>query len=57
VSVWRDLIQQHYPNTGWVRLSHDTIEALATYRSTRGLLSFDDAIGSLLAASTSGDLR
>jgi hypothetical protein len=57
VSVWRDLIRQHYPNTGWVRLDHDTVEALAAYRSSRGLLSFDDAIASLLGASTSGDLR
>jgi hypothetical protein len=57
VSVWRNLIQQHYPNTGWLRLDHDTIEALAAYRSAQGLLSFDDAIASLLPASTSGDVR
>lgn len=57
VSVWRDLIEQHYPNTGWLRLNRDTIDALATYRSSRGLLSFDDAIASLLPTSTSGDLR
>jgi hypothetical protein len=49
VSVWCDLIQQHFPNTGWVRLDRDTIDALAAYRSARGLLGFDDAITSLLA--------
>lgn len=48
VSVWRDLIQQHYPDNGWVRLPHDTVEALATYKSERGLLSIDDAVTSLL---------
>ena len=52
VSVWRDLIQQHFPNTGWVRLDRDTIDALAAYRSARGLLGFDDAITSLLAANS-----
>jgi hypothetical protein len=57
VSVWRDMIQQHYPNTGWLRLDHDTIGALAAYRSGRGLLSFDDAITSLLAANSSEELR
>jgi hypothetical protein len=57
VSVWRDLMQQHYPHTGWLRLDHDTIDALATYRSMRGLLSFDDAITSLLAASASEEIR
>ncbi|WP_101949511.1 DUF6084 family protein [Mycobacterium sp. 3519A] len=49
VSVWRDLIRQHFPNTGWLRLHRDTIDALAAYRSARGLLGFDEAIASLLA--------
>jgi hypothetical protein len=57
VSVWHDLVGQHYPNTGWLRLHRDTLDALATYRSARGLLSFDDAITSLLAASTTGEIR
>lgn len=52
VAVWRDLMAQHYPNTGWVRLSHETVAALAAYKSSRGLLSFDDAICTLLAASS-----
>ena len=50
VAVWRDLIRQHYPNTGWVRLSHDTVSALATYKSARGLLSIEDAVTALLGA-------
>ena len=52
VSVWRELIQLHYPNTGWVRLNHDTLDALASYKSARGMLGFDDAVTSLLAART-----
>lgn len=51
ISVWRDLMQQHYPNTGWLRLDRDTLKALADYKSERGLLGFDDAITSLLASS------
>ncbi|WP_460356963.1 DUF6084 family protein [Mycobacterium sp. ZZG] len=50
VAVWHDLIRQHYPGTGWLRLSRDTIDALAAYRSARGLLGFDDAVTDLLAA-------
>jgi hypothetical protein len=49
VSVWRDLIQEHYPNSGWVRLGHQTVAALAAYKSERGLLGLDDAITELLA--------
>ena len=48
VAVWRELIAQHYPNTGWVRLSHDTIAALAAYKSAQGLLDLDHAVTSLL---------
>jgi Family of unknown function (DUF6084) len=47
-AVWRDLIAQHYPNTGWVRLNHETIAALAGYKSVQGLLDLDHAITSLL---------
>ncbi|GAY15026.1 DUF6084 family protein [Mycobacterium sp. shizuoka-1] len=50
VAAWRALVAQHYPDTGWVRLSHDTIAALCSFKSERGLLSADDAVTLLLAA-------
>jgi hypothetical protein len=49
VSVWRDLMRQHYPNAGWVRLHHDTIAALAEYKSEHGMLNLDDAVTTLIA--------
>jgi hypothetical protein len=49
VTVWRDLVKLHYPNAGWVRLGHDTVTALAAYKSARGMLDFDEAINTLLA--------
>lgn len=52
VAVWRALVAQHYPDSGWVRLSHDTIGELCSFKSARGLLSIDDAVGALL---TGGD--
>jgi hypothetical protein len=33
-----------------VRLPHDTVAALAAYKSTRGLLSIEDAVTALLDA-------
>jgi hypothetical protein len=57
VTVWHDLMRQHFPNTGWVRLDHETIDALAAYRSTHGLLGFDDAVTALLTTSSAGELR
>ncbi|WP_428341574.1 DUF6084 family protein [Mycobacterium sp.] len=50
VQVWQQLIRQHYPNTGWVRLPHDTVAALAAYKSARSLLSIEDAVTALLDA-------
>ena len=50
VGVWRELIGLHYPNTGWVRLSHDAVAALADYKSARGLLSIEDAVTTLISA-------
>lgn len=52
VAVWRELIAQHYPNTGWIRLRRDSVDELAAYKSQRGLLGFDDAISSLLSSTT-----
>ena len=39
----------HYPNAGWVRLGHDTVTALAAYKSARGMIDFDEAVNALLA--------
>jgi hypothetical protein len=52
VAVWRDLVGQHYPDSGWVRMSHETIAELCAVKSARGLLSVDEVVGSLLAAAS-----
>jgi hypothetical protein len=57
VSTWRELMQLHYPNTGWVRLNRDTVDALAHFKSAAGLLDLDDAITSLLADHHARELR
>ncbi|MFN2561906.1 MAG: DUF6084 family protein [Jatrophihabitans sp.] len=49
VSVWRDMIGHYYPDTGWLRLRHDTITALSYYRSVRGLTSWEETVASLMA--------
>jgi len=49
VATWRGLMEAAFPGTEWVRVRRDTVEALAHHRHVRGLTSWDDAIGSLLA--------
>lgn len=54
VDVWRALMAQHFPNSGWVRLGHETIAALIAYKSAQGLLDLDGAVTSLLDSERTG---
>lgn len=56
VSVWDELVDAYFPNTGWIRLDRDTLAALALFKSARGLLSWDEAMWALLAQSGQPDL-
>jgi len=55
VAVWRDLMETHFPNTEWVRMRRDTVDALAHYRHIRGLTTWDDAVAGLLAQASAED--
>ncbi|MUL77194.1 DUF6084 family protein [Mycolicibacterium sp. CBMA 226] len=57
VSVWRNLVEMHYPHTGWIRLHHNTIRALNDYKTRHALLGLDDTVTALLATQTAEDLR
>jgi hypothetical protein len=48
VSVWRQMIDSYYPNSGWIRLGTDTLDALAAFRARHGLTSWDETIDKLL---------
>jgi hypothetical protein len=49
VSVWRETIEHYYPNTGWVAMRSQTLQALERERVTRGLPTYDECIRQLLA--------
>jgi Family of unknown function (DUF6084) len=50
VAVWRDMMDLHFPGSGWLRLRRDTIDALAEFRAARALPSWDDAVLAVLDA-------
>lgn len=50
VSVWRQMMDEHFPGSGWLRLRRDTIDALAQFRAARALPTWDDAILAALDA-------
>lgn len=49
VAVWKELVSQHFPGSGWLRLSHDTLATLAAYKAARGHTTHDEALAELLA--------
>jgi hypothetical protein len=50
VASWRALMDLYFPGAGWIRLDRDTIDALARYRSARGLTSWEQTLAALLPA-------
>jgi hypothetical protein len=50
VGVWHDMIEQHFPGCGWLRLPRDAMNALLTYRSRHGLPSWEATVRALLDA-------
>ncbi|MFF3741241.1 DUF6084 family protein [Streptomyces sp. NPDC002566] len=48
VAVWREMIDQHFPGCGWIRLPRDTMDALLAYRSRRALPSWESTVRALL---------
>ena len=48
VAVWRGMMDLYYPNSGWIRLRCDTLDALQGFRASRGLPTWDQALGQLL---------
>ena len=48
VAVWREAMDQHFPNSAWVRLRRDTLDDLQRFRSRLTLPTWDDTIEALL---------
>lgn len=48
VSVWRETVDLHYPDSAWFRVSRDTLAALREFKSRNALPTWDAAITALL---------
>lgn len=49
VDLWRDLVAQSFPVSGWLRLDHQTLAMLTAYRAARESATSDEAANDLLA--------
>lgn len=50
VRVWQDMVDQYFPNSGWIRLHRDTLDELARFKSRHALPTWDSTVEALLAA-------
>ncbi|MFD7231931.1 DUF6084 family protein [Streptomyces sp. NPDC059881] len=50
VKVWQEMLEQHFPGCGWIRLPRDSMDALVAFRSRRALPSWESTIAALLDA-------
>ena len=49
VTEWRAMMDAFYPNSGWLRLRLDTLEALHAFKTARALPTWELAVTTLLA--------
>ena len=50
VRVWRDLMEQHFPNSAWLYLQRDVFDRLYDYKRQHGLATWEQTIERLLPA-------
>ena len=50
VEVWRKLMDEYFPNGGWLRLHRETLDELLIFKAERALSSWDEVIAELLRA-------
>jgi hypothetical protein len=48
VSVWREAIDAHFPNSAWIKMSRQTMEELQRFKSSRALPTWDMTLTELL---------
>ncbi len=47
--LWREAMDGHFPDAGWLRLRKETIDALLAFKGRHALSSWDGVIATLLA--------
>lgn len=48
VAVWREMIDVHFPNSAWITLSRQTLDALQQFKNGQALPSWDATVVALL---------
>jgi hypothetical protein len=48
VAVWREAVDLHFPNSAWLRVRRDTLDALQLFKSRNALTDWDSTLTALL---------
>jgi len=48
VTVWRETVDLHFPNSAWLRVQRETLDALQRFKSRNALPSWDSTLAALL---------
>jgi hypothetical protein len=54
VALWRDVMDQHFPGSAWLRIDRDTYDRLNAYRSRAQHASWDETLARLLECREEG---
>ena len=57
VAAWRDLMQQHFPNSTWLCLRHDVFDRLHAFKRANGDSTWEQTIQRLLPEPVAGSAR
>jgi hypothetical protein len=49
VSVWQELVDVHFPNSAWLRCSHQTLDERSAFKAKHALPTWDATLEALLA--------
>lgn len=49
IQVWRDMMEQHFPNSAWLFLQRDLFDRLNAYKRQKNYATLEEAIAGLLA--------
>ena len=57
VSVWKEMMEMHFPNTAWLCLRRDVFEQLYEYKVRHGIPTWEQAITRALASEITDEVK
>ena len=56
VRIWREVMDLYFPDSAWIRLRRESLDALQRFKAERALPTWDDAVAALIEAAAGGEV-